>query len=218
MISAARRMKTILVLASILLLVICGRLRFFKLIDCPSMSGGDYRVLEMLSHANKVIEMGEPKAYRFLLSEASCPIRNAGSLHQEKVALICMLVYPPEDGDVLRGFSIGSDNLPHASMPAKEWPRFPLVISRGIPFLMVYDFNLGGPVEEASHYLDYCRKTGAFRTATYQVPTAREAEAALKLLFCSSRWEAVDWQNAGDRCSEKEVMQRLRTQAEGLPR
>jgi hypothetical protein len=174
----------------------------FRIETCPSISGGDYAPDKTLYAANILIKMGESDAYMILKSEAKKKIGGGiisvdTQIRDERIAILCTLLYRTESPKPLRPPMFGGPDMPYWSMKHVDWPCFPLAISDGVPFLLVSGYDLGGVPESGSAYLKYCKKNGTFRTKAYKIPPRQKAEKALEKLFSSTRWKKIKWKDAG---------------------
>lgn len=168
----------------------------------------------MVRCANRVIKMGEQSGYEYLRRYSIR--RNMFESDQERderVALLCRLVYGSKDGTTLRGPVFGTPDLPAAFVSTDVWPDMPLVLSRGVPFLLASDYCLAGPRETGAMYLEYCHRHGLFRKDPHVSPTREEQEKAVQDLLDSQRWRD-SWTGARETfgVNEEAVRQRLQQQ------
>jgi hypothetical protein len=105
-------------------------------------------------------------------------------------------------------------------MPESDWPDFPLVFSKGVPFLVATGFIRLGPPPNIKAYVTYCKENGLFRKQVYDVPLWTDALVALRDLVHSQKWQCIKWQDAGTDWSygydEQVVEHRLHMQIERM--
>lgn len=183
---------------------------------CPTITGNDYSPSALLQSANKLLSLGDAKAYRVLRSCASWKGYDLPS--DERVILLCRMLYVPRRGAYLRPPRLGVPvYLPQESMPHEKWPHFPLVFSEGIPFLLIDGYAVYGIPESSRKYLEYCRENGIFRRTLFNIPTEGETLCAIQTLVHSERWAAIKWGDAENKLpcvlNEAKVIHRLHIQA-----
>ena len=162
--------------------------------DCPTITGDDYNPSALLKCANRLIEIGEDKAYRVLISNASTM---GVTPDDERVALLCRVLYQQDKERPLRPPPFGAPNVPYRSMAAEDWPDLPLVFSKGIPFLLVSGYIYYGPPPNVKEYVAYCRNSGVFRVEPYKLSCWSAGPDALHALFLSEKWSRIKWMDAG---------------------
>ena len=167
-----------------------------------------YNPQAMIITANQLIALGKDRAVANLLQYADDPPAGkedwlAHEARAKYVAWLCLLLFdpPPESGLPMPFF--GGPDFPNTGAPpwnralgwvnSPAWPRFPLVLSRGVPLLLVQGYMLAGAVGPISSFVHDCAARSSFRTVPYPVPTQEDAERALIDLVGSPRWKALDW-------------------------
>jgi len=185
--------------------------------DCPTISGDDYNPQALLRCANRLIEMGEDGTYCLLRASAS---KEGKEPQDERVALLCRVLYKPSQGSPLHPPRFGAPDIPYRSMPATDWPDLPLAFSKDVPFLLVSGYTLFGVTQQTRLYVDYCRSNGVFRAKPYRIPCWREAIEALEALVLSDRWSRIKWVDSGQGWSygydQLELKHRLHVQVERM--
>lgn len=180
-----------------------------------------YNPAKILATANKLIALGRKDAEASLLKYAEKPI----DVHIEYgienrdyyVAWLCLLIYDPKPHSSLPNPGFGDPDFPYPAFnnPEKsvDWPRFPLVLNQGVPFLLVSGYTLGGRGEPSTWYVKRCRADGIFHTTPYPIPSHAEAEKALNDLISSRKWKALSW---SDSRAQPDKIEFLRSQVERL--
>ena len=153
----------------------------------------------MAKTANRLIALGENDAYLSLLALAAEHHRDREDDYS--AIWLCLLVYDPKPDEGLPIPKLGGPQFPginsrpwdkdNAYLPG--WPRFPLAISRDVPFLVVFNYILAGEAEPSADYIKRCRTFGTFRTKPYPIATHDQAAGALKALTSSPEWTALPW-------------------------
>jgi hypothetical protein len=157
--------------------------------------------------ANKLIALRQQDAYASLLQLAEKQVDKhqavQGMYRDYYVAWLCLMVYDPKPGSGLPWPEFGGPGFPDTGafwdhtrgrMNNEKWPRFPLALSRGVPFLLVRGgYMLGGEAEPAFVFLKRCQANGTFHATPYSVPTHTDAKMALNELISSPQWKALQW-------------------------
>jgi hypothetical protein len=179
-----------------------------------------YNPAKILATANKLIFLGEDTAEASLLKYAEMPLDpHLGGIENRDyyVVWLCLLVYDPKPHSSLPNPMLGDPDFPYPAFnnPEKsvDWPRFPLDLNQGVPFLLVSGYTVGGFPEPGMWYVKRCRANGIFRTSFYPIPSHAEAEQALNDLIFSRKWNALSW---SDRSSESDKIEFLRAQVERI--
>lgn len=202
---------------------------------------------DLARSANALIELGEERACGVLVSRVTNFAHTKGFCGDERIGWLCRLIFDPSDkvvpatramspgGPVVRRTPRMADGrypvrrplfgglaLPHRSMPITSWPRYPVAVQDGVPFVLAEGYTLAGLPEDPRKYIAHCRKHGRFRTQLYRVPDRATAERALEALFASSRWTAIRWKfvGKGERYTISESWRKksLREQVERAPK
>jgi hypothetical protein len=166
-----------------------------------------YNPAKILATANKLIALGPQDAYLSLLKYVERPpgvILNDALLKRDNyLAWLCLLVYDPKPGTGLPVPMFGMPDFPNTggysdrgSMNTAAWPRFPLAMSRDVPFLLVSGYAIAGFPEPGPDYLKRCHDHGDFHATAYPIPTYAQASEALDTLISSSLWTGLNWKDA----------------------
>jgi hypothetical protein len=165
-----------------------------------------YNPAVIVKTVNLLIGLGKKDAETSLLNYAIKPADPHIFMDRENrdydVAWLCLLIYDPKPGTGLPWPELGGPAFPETgatwSRPlgrinSATWPRFPLAVSRGVPFLLAPGYLLAGQEEPGSMFLKRCQANGSFHTTPYAAPTRAEAESALSDLISSPEWKALAW-------------------------
>lgn len=181
----------VVLLATLLLQYLCGEIIGSReepatkpLVVAPSF----FRVRSPAAFAkavNHYVAMGESAAIQEL------KYLSAGD--PERACLICQVLFDGNGGKPLRGAGLGCYMQPWNTMPAKDWPLFPLMKSGSSFFVYGGICFASGVPEEPDEYIDYCRREGVFRTQPLPVPTRDEAIRDAAALRESVAWKAIRW-------------------------
>jgi len=213
-------LKTEAVCAGVTLILWCccplGAEEPFRMADCPSISGGDYRPDRLVRAANLLIGMGADKAHAVLLSEAQKFLDGGGpssARRDERIFLLCTFLYRADAPKPLRGPGLGA---PIVSLQLADWPCQPLALVDGVPLLVAWWGHLvaGGGRETGAEYLEYCKANGVFRKTPYEVPSKAEVLAAAAKLVSSPAWKRIQWPSP---YFEKQTKSRLLKQVDDMP-
>jgi hypothetical protein len=180
-----------------------------QLIDLTQneLTAANYNPAAIVRTANQLIAAGEETAHASLVSYSlgRPPNPNDGrslenySNRGTYVAWLCLLLYDPKSGFTLETPMFGAPSFPcdgSGHLDSSLWPKFPLALSKGIPFQLVAGYELAGETYTGDHYADLYRTNGVFRSQPYAVPTRGEAETALNALISSPQWKSLIWKNS----------------------
>lgn len=144
--------------------------------------------------------------------------RSAG-LPNERGCWLCRILFEGRPGATLRPPWLGGTPwLPVKSMPAADWPIFPLALSRWTYFALTPGYEIGGVPESLSRYLTYCRTDGVFRREPIAVPTRAQALEDAEALRQSDLWKSLRWSESVWRADGSRTWEFLRGQAERVPK
>ena len=168
---------------------------------------------------NHYVAIGETATIKEL-QQASAQEKSQTELFQgkgfsvdERIGWVCRILYEPKlspptlvpkTGAIIPGTLIplraprfGVLNIPKESMPADKWPLYPIALSGSTYLVLNQHYTPDGSPEDATHYLDYCRKNGLFRKSPVPVPTQEQALQDAAALRQSEAWKAISWQSDG---------------------
>jgi len=131
----------------------------------------------------------------------------------ERIAWVFRIIYVPKEpiptrvpktgawipGTIipLRAPNFGALGIPEASMPAENWPLYPLALS-GSTYVVLKEGYIGKDEPESiNHYMEYCKANGVFRQSPVAVPTRDQALKETDQLRQSPSWKAIKWVNNG---------------------
>jgi len=143
-----------------------------------------YKADPYLIAAMKLQKEGKEKAVVALAELTAMPDEKNGM----SVILLSRMLFKSKPKGEFRCPLIG---LPVFISPTKsdEWPLEPIELVDGVPFLVVQGYLIGGEMESAVHYLEYCIKSCDWNTESFKPKTAEEKPNALAKLIASPRWE-----------------------------
>jgi len=176
----------------------------------------NYNPAKILATADKLIASGKEAAYSSLLKYAEKPIAVHIENRDDYAAWLCLLVYDPKPDSGLPTPLFGAPDFPdidHIVLNRIDWPRFPLALNQGVPFLLVSGYDIAGFPEPGSWFIKRCRANGIFHTNIYPIPSHAEAKKALNDLISSQEWKALSW---SDRQDQPEKIEFLRSQVERI--
>lgn len=170
---------------------------------------------------NHFVDLGEKAAIKELESLTADDDADPNEGLNERIGWVCRILFQPKGTEPLRGPRYGAHNLPHLSMPLKNWPLHPVASSGSTYFVLSKVYILVGKSENPKDYLKYCLANGNFLAKRIGVPTRAEALKDLEQLRKTEVWKAIKWQDDGPGSSytldEKEVWKFIKAQAERIP-
>jgi hypothetical protein len=171
----------------------------------------------LVEAANHYVTIGEQATFNELeafIVENSAPTNhpsNRGYSVDERISWICRIIYVPKEpfplhvaktgawisGNIvqLRPPNFGTLQLPAGSMPAENWPLYPLALSGSTYSVLKERYNPMSASETINHYMEYCRDNGVFRKTPVAVPTREQALKDAQQLRQSDAWKAIKWVN-----------------------
>src|SRR5262245_18073378 len=154
--------------------------------DLPPPFDGDkyrYRVDPYIHAASALKALGKEKACRELTRAARAE-ENEG-----KVIVLCRMIFTEMNGRKFeRPIRGGACFMGKTSY--SDWPREPIELVDGVPFLITRDYILAGQPVSASEYLEYCMKEWDWNSYGYKEKNDVEKKKALDHLLSSSKWKA----------------------------
>ncbi|HWB03793.1 MAG TPA: hypothetical protein VG796_12275 [Verrucomicrobiales bacterium] len=182
----------------------------------------DFRAAHFAEAVNYFVALGEDEAVRQL--EELAPGRGSNgklAFHMnERVGWMCRVLFEPKGAEPLREPRFGALRLPYLSMPAKNWPLYPVALSGSTYFVLSEGYSLGGLAEDTGKYLQYCRKAGTFRKKPVPVPDKAQAAKDAAALKESEVWKGIKWKDSGPgtsyTMSEGWTWKFIQAQADGI--
>lgn len=140
----------------------------------------------------------------------------------ERVGWVCRVLFEAKAKEPLRPPAFGAlAALPESTMPHKDWPLYPVVLSGSTYFVLSEGYSLAGRAEDPKAYIEYCRQTGVFRKDSVTVPTKAQALKDAAALRQSTAWKAIKWKDSGVgwsyTLSETGTWEFVQNQAETIP-
>ena len=106
------------------------------------------------------------------------------------VIILSRMLFVPQPGADLRRPMIGGA-LFLGGTSYGDWPREPIEVVDGIPFLIANGYMLAGLPESDEAYLQYCETQGEWSSFHYTLKTRQQKHAALNELLASHKWKAT---------------------------
>lgn len=140
-----------------------------------------YRVRPYLEVARRLQELGKSAAVGQLREEAKT------GKNDERVIILCRMLFESKNGKEFRRPLIGAACF-LGDTTYKDWPLEPISIHEGVPFLVVWGYELAGVPERASWYLEYCVRSCDWSDTGFRLHSNEELEAALESFLQSGPW------------------------------
>jgi hypothetical protein len=168
------------------------------LLSLPSYAG--YKADPYLDAAIKLQAMGKEKAIAALTDLAAAEMRSGGT----RTILLCRMLFKakehpkatiaaltPDFRPPLHGLPAFASDITAKDRQAecRDWPREPIDLVDGVPFLVVKGYLISGFPEPSSKYLDYCVRDCEWSDGVFKPKTAEEKRKALVKLVASHRWK-----------------------------
>jgi hypothetical protein len=150
---------------------------------------------------NHYVAMGEPASVVELQQLAAQDkadvdfFANHGFCLSERISWVCRILYEPRGHSPLRSPKFGILSLPERTMPLEKWPLYPVALSGSTYVVLNQSYTPHGKSENVTHYLQYCKDEGVFRTNPVVVPTREQALQDTLALRQSAPWKAIKWQD-----------------------
>lgn len=151
---------------------------------CPDFQYEQYQIWSYLKTAIYLQDLGEKDAIRILKENAV----DDENLHL--IVVLCRMLFDPMEGEVCRRPRIGGSVF-LGGTDYEDWPREPIELIDGIPFLITQGYILGGEPEPALWYVRYCEENCVWREEKYTMPSLEQAQASLNKLLGSDKWKTV---------------------------
>ena len=163
------------------------------------MSVEDYNPSYVIKAVNALQPLGKEKALERLHAylESYCKGKDTDGLFW---VLRVLFEVPAEQG--FPPVILGTPNIPPPAVPGK-FPRFPIVMLRDIPFLVVSGYILFGLPEPVEDHVAYFRSHGTLREQVLHPPASTEGIAEEFL----QRWNA-----AYEDAYASQALKRIKTQ------
>lgn len=161
----------------------------YPLLELPGFKR--YKVGPYLAAAAQLQAVGKEKAVALLAALAD----KEEWPEQRRTILLCRMLFVAKPGGQFRRPAIGAPvfigEIDRKSAPEidNDWPREPIELVDGVPFLVIHGYTLGGYPEPPGEYLDYCVRNCDWNTEVFTPKTAEEKQKALAKLLASPRWK-----------------------------
>jgi hypothetical protein len=110
-----------------------------------------------------------------------------------RIGIVCAILFKPRTHHALGTPNLGWYPLPRETMPAKDWPLFPVVASGSSYFVLSDQTVIAGVSAPWSYTLDDYRTYGRFLRVPIPHPTRAQALADLGRLKKTRAWKAIRW-------------------------
>jgi hypothetical protein len=148
--------------------------------DCPSLDK-PFKVAPYVAAAAKLQKLGKEKACKQMAQLAK-----RGDAGQ--VAILCRMLFCMKATASFRAPRFGAP-IYLGKTSDDDWPLSPIELVDGVPFFIVFSYNLNGQRESSCRYLDFCVENCCWSEAPLGNITDKEIEKALQKLLVSSKWK-----------------------------
>jgi hypothetical protein len=147
-----------------------------------------YKTDHYIDLAIDLQSLGKDQALKRLHSMAQSDetMRNYGS----EVFILCRMLFIERPDSIFRGPRIGGGTF-FGGTQYSDWPRVPIELVDGIPFLITQGYLLAGLAETPSQYLDYCKTNCDWSPFQFKAKSNTEKLGALDKLFTSPKWKRL---------------------------
>jgi len=172
---------------------------------------------------NHYVNIGEKRSLIELQAMANDDLESTRGFDvNERIGWVCRVLYKPKDGLDLRPPAFGALSLPRNSMPAKDWPLYPVAKTGNTYVVLSEGYSLRGLAEPVESYLAYCKSNGIFMTKKIKVPNQQAAVSDILSLRKSTRWTSIKWTDSGPGFSfimdEKWRWEKIINQGSSIPK
>ncbi len=108
--------------------------------------------------------------------------------HDRQVIVLCRMLFVPKAGEEFRRPRLGAAGFLGGTGYA-NWPREPIELVDGVPFLIIRGYTLRGRAELAKGYLRYCEADCNWNPAPFSPKTESQMRQALDKLLASPKWK-----------------------------
>jgi len=112
----------------------------------------------------------------------------AADLYGSEVFILCRMLFTERPGSAFRGPMIGGASF-FGGTQNTDWPRVPIELVDGIPFLITGGYVLAGRAETPSNYLEYCETNCDWSRFRFKNKTSTDKLSALDKLVTSPKWK-----------------------------
>jgi hypothetical protein len=146
----------------------------------------DFRADPYIKAASSLQRMGKDKACKRLAELAREEQR--GSRHGKRVIVLCRMLFTVKPGGPFRRPELGAAAF-WGGTDYEDWPREPIEVVDGVPFVIVSSYHGAGQPESPIDYLEYCLSGCEWGDTKYTPQTADEKRKALEKLISSRKWK-----------------------------
>jgi hypothetical protein len=141
-----------------------------------------FKVELYLRIASKLQQLGKEKACKTLL-------RLAVNDYQGKVSCLCrMLFRPKKKCDECLDPHLGAMSFLDDTLEG-DWPVAPLEMQNGVPFFVVFGFNVGGTICNSVKDVKCCIQNRDWSDTRFDLITKEDQQKALADLLASKKWK-----------------------------
>jgi hypothetical protein len=187
--------KRILIYLTMMALGICRA-------DVPKLfTEKPFNSVTLAEAVNHYVAIGEPAAIVELQQLAAQEksdndfFASHGFCLSERIAWVCRILYEPRGHSPLRAPKFGTLSIPERTMPLEKWPLYPVAVSGSTYVVLNQSYTPKGKLEDITHYLAYCKDSGAFRKNPVAVPTQEQAMKDAAAIRQSEPWQAIKWKD-----------------------
>jgi hypothetical protein len=160
--------------------------------ELPGLSGlysDTFRTDIYIQVAAEIQAIGQEQGLRRLHAMAQEPVWNS------RVVILCRMLFSQRTGTNFRAPLLGAPVYMGGTNDA-DWPRAPIEVINGVPFLITTGYFLAGVAESAESYLRYSESVADWSDVHYTNKTLKEKQDALEVLLATTRWKTWSDSNA----------------------
>jgi hypothetical protein len=144
---------------------------------------GPYRVDPYIKAAMYLQSMRRADAGKALLDLA----RYENS-QRRNVVILCRMLFTTRPGRKFRAPGFGGSMYLASNARASDWPREPIALVDGVPFVIVVGYDLDGRAEFEDDYVRYCIRNCDWNSYRFQTRNPQQKQDALRKLVASPKW------------------------------
>jgi len=149
--------------------------------DLPDLSS--YRVDPYLRAANVLQQMGKERAIDKLQLLAQ-----EKDMSGCKTIILCRILFTNRKGSDFQPPILGMPSFVAGEL--SDWPREPIEVVDGVPFLITYGYSVAGHVPPPSYYVDYCVKECDWNKVRFAPKSIAAKHSALAKLLSYPKLKA----------------------------
>ncbi|HOZ29424.1 MAG TPA: hypothetical protein PLL66_00755 [Bacteroidales bacterium] len=149
--------------------------------QCASINSGNYRCNAYLELANYLQTLETEKAIEIMKDYANT------YQFEDQIIILTRMLFVSKNNSVLRRPYLGAAFF-FCGTDYDDWITEPIEIIKGIPFLIIGGYSLGGLPESSIKYLEYCIENGKWTENIYSTKSETELKEALDIFLNDNRW------------------------------